>query len=172
MSEYNFKYHPDPIKTGAFIQDKTVVCDCCGKETGTYYKSPFYTASKVTYLCPECIASGKAAEKFNGEFQDSESTDEVSDPAKLDELCLRTPGYHGWQQEYWLAHCDDFCAFLGYPDWKEIEGMGIVEEIEETYREDLCGLDFEDLKKHIAVNGCYLFRCLHCGKHIVYIDFD
>ena len=167
-----FKYHPDPIKTEAFKQDKTVVCNCCGNETGTYYTNPFYSAKDVDYLCPECIASGRAAEKFNGEFQDSESVDEVSDPAKLDELCLRTPGYCGWQQEYWLAHCDDYCAFMGYPDWKEIESMGIVEEIEETYREDLCGLDFEDLKKHIAVNGCYLFKCLHCGKHIVYIDFD
>lgn len=28
-----FKYHPEPLKTGAFKTDKTVVCDCCGKET-------------------------------------------------------------------------------------------------------------------------------------------
>ncbi|MBG2802515.1 CbrC family protein [Proteus sp. WDL240414] len=25
------KYHPEPIKTGAFITDDTVICDCCGK---------------------------------------------------------------------------------------------------------------------------------------------
>ena len=49
-----------------------------------------------------------AASKFDGEFQDPESTDRVSDPDKLDELIHRTPGYCGWQQEYWIAHCDDY----------------------------------------------------------------
>ena len=29
----------------------------------------------------------------------------VDDPEKLDELIHRTPGYSGWQQEYWRAHC-------------------------------------------------------------------
>lgn len=24
-----FKYHPKPLETGAFEQDKTVECDCC-----------------------------------------------------------------------------------------------------------------------------------------------
>ena len=51
-----------------------------------------------------------AASKFDGEFQDPESTDCVSNPDKLDELIHRTPGYCGWQQEYWIAHCDDYCG--------------------------------------------------------------
>ncbi|XPE48877.1 CbrC family protein [Shigella flexneri] len=25
----------------------------------------------------------------------------------LKELVECTPGYHGWQQEFWLAHCGD-----------------------------------------------------------------
>lgn len=172
MSNYNFKYHPDPLKTGIFKNDKTVVCECCGKETDVYYDGPFYTTGSEKIFCPECIATGAAAKKFNGEFQDSESVDEVSDPAKLDELVLRTPGYCGWQQEYWLAHCDDYCAFLGYPNWDELVEMGIDKEIEETYREDICGVDFEDAKYHIQNECCYLFKCLHCGKHFAYIDFD
>lgn len=172
MSEYKFRYHPDPLKTGAFMNDKTVTCDCCGKQTYVYYTNPFYSVNEVNNLCPECIASGAAAEKFDGEFQDESSTDEVSDPAKTDELIHRTPGYCGWQQEYWLAHCDDYCAFLGYPTWEDLEKTGIDKEVEETYREDICGIAFEDAREHIKVNGCYLFRCLHCGKHFVYIDFD
>ena len=172
MNKYSFKYHPDPLATEIFKNDKTVVCECCGKETDVYYVGPFYSYGNESKFCPECISSGKAAEKFDGEFQDSESTDEVSDPEKLDELVHRTPGYCGWQQEYWLAHCDDFCAFLGYPEWDELEKRGLAEEVEETYRGDLCGLDFEDAKEHIKNNECYLFRCLHCGKHFVYIDFD
>ncbi|EFC7612994.1 hypothetical protein CSE53_003500, partial [Escherichia albertii] len=37
-----FKYHPQPLETGAFKQDKTVECDCCEQETSVYYSSPFY----------------------------------------------------------------------------------------------------------------------------------
>ncbi len=172
MSGYNFKYHPDPLKTGAFKNDKTVKCDCCGKVTDVYYDGPFYSVENVEFLCPECIASGAAAEKFDGSFQDSESVDEVSGHDKLNELTLRTPGYCGWQQEYWLAHCDDYCAFMGYYKWSDLESEGLVEEITETYREDICCVPFEDAVRHIKNNDCYLFKCLNCGKHFVYIDFD
>lgn len=167
-----YKYHPDPLKTGAFHNDKTMRCQCCGKDTDIYYTGPFYSVDEVDYLCPECISSGAAAEKFDGEFQNPESVDEVSDPAKLDELVHRTPGYSGWQQEYWLACCDDYCAFLGYYDWNAIEALGVAEELEKTYREDICGLDFEDAKEYLSDNEGYLFRCLHCGKHYIYFDFD
>ena len=107
-----FKYHPDPLATGIFSElEEPAVCPCCGEETSVIYEGPFYSVEEVENLCPACIANGAAAKKFDGEFQDSDSTDEVDDPAKLDELVHRTPGYYGWQQEYWRAHCDDFCAF-------------------------------------------------------------
>lgn len=172
MSEYNFKYHPDPFKTGIFKNDESIVCECCKKQSDVYYAGPFYSVEDVECLCPECISSGAAAEKFDGEFQDSESTDEVSDPEKLDELIHRTPGYCGWQQEYWLAHCDDYCAFLGYYTWAQLEEIGIAKEIEETYRKDICMLDLSDAKDYLQNNEGYLFKCLHCGKHFIYFDFD
>lgn len=172
MSEYSFKYHPDPLKTRAFLNDKKMTCGCCGKKTGIYYTGPFYSIENVDCLCPDCIASGAAAEKFDGEFQDEMSTDQVSDPQKTDELIHRTPGYCGWQQEYWLAHCDDYCAFLGYYTWTQLEETGIAKEIEETYREDICMLDLSDAKDYLLNNEGYLFKCLHCGKHYIYFDFD
>lgn len=172
MSEYKFRYHPDPLKTGAFKNDKTVICDCCNMETNVYYTNPFYSVKEIYALCPDCIASGAAAKKFDGAFQDSESVDEISAPEKLDELVHRTPGYCGWQQEYWLAHCGDYCAFLGYYDWAALEREGLAAEIEETYREDVCGVDFEDAREHLNMESGYLFGCLHCGKHFIYIDFD
>lgn len=64
-------------------------------------------------LCPYCIADGSAAEKFDGEFQDAAGCDKVDAPAKTEELTKRTPGCIGWQQEYRLAHCGDYCAFGG-----------------------------------------------------------
>lgn len=172
MSEYSFKYHPDPLKTRAFRNDKKMTCGCCGKETWIYYTGPFYSIENVDCLCPDCIASGAAAEKFDGEFQDEMSTDQVSDPQKTDELIHRTPGYCGWQQEYWLAHCDDYCAFLGYYTWTQLEETGIAKEIEKTYREDICMLDLSDAKDYLLNNEGYLFKCLHCGKHYIYFDFD
>ena len=96
-----FKYHPNPLNTGAFeISEEGVVCDCCGKVTHIYYEGPFYAVDDIDYLCPACIASGKASEKFDGSFQDDYSVDDgVKDAEKLDELIHRTPGYCGWQQD-------------------------------------------------------------------------
>ena len=134
------------------------------------YRGPFYTIDEVNGLCPDCIASGAAAEKFDGEFQDSESVDEVSDPAKLDELVHRTPGYCGWQQEYWRAHCDDFCAFLGAVGYKELLELGVLAEVLEDL-EDWQREGIQELEKNGDTQG-YLFRCLHCGRHLLQIDYD
>ena len=170
-----FKYHPNPIETGAFIKGEAKECNCCGKQTEIWYESPFYSVEEVGCLCPECIASGQAAEKFDGEFQDPYNVDEVSDPAKLDELVHRTPGYHGWQQEYWVAHCDDYCAFIGYVGWEDLVKMGIDKQIEESYGDEINGWDIETLKEDMVNDGGlqgYLFKCLHCGEYRLYADCD
>ncbi len=78
-----------------------------------------------------------AAEKFAGSFQDDASIEGVEfeydeedefagikntyPDEMLKELVERTPGYHGWQQELSLAHCGDFCAFIGYVGWNDIK---------------------------------------------------
>lgn len=167
----HFRYHPDPLATEAFQElGEPVRCPCCGEETSVVYRGPFYTIDEVNGLCPDCIASGAAAEKFDGEFQDSESVDEVSDPAKLDELVHRTPGYCGWQQEYWRAHCDDFCAFLGTVGYKELLELGVLAEVLEDL-EDWQREGIQELEKNGGAQGC-LFRCLHCGRHLLQIDYD
>jgi len=179
-----FKYHPNPIKTGAFQTDKTVVCECCEKETSIYYSSPFYSVAEIEFLCPECIKNGKASEQFNGEFQDYASIDGISpDPTKpsaffneeaIKEVCKRTPGYRGWQQEVWLTHCNDCCAFIGYVGWDEIQQMGLVTEIENnlpTYSY----YTIEDVRKYCRNNGDmqgYLFCCVVCQKHLLHVDFS
>ena len=170
-----FMYHPDPIKTGAFQQGEPRQCECCEKMTDIWYENPFYSAKSAECLCPQCIASGKAAEKFDGEFQDSACVGEVSDSEKLDELIHRTPGYCGWQQEYWYAHCDDFCEFVGYVGWEDIVEMGIAQQIESNYDQQICGFDFDDIKECMMNGGSlqgYLFRCLHCGEYFLYADCD
>lgn len=162
------------MQTGAFLFSKQpVTCDCCGKETKVYYEGPFYAEDDIEYLCPQCIASGKAAKEFDGSYQDECSIDDdVNDSEKLDELIHRTPGFCGWQQERWLTHCGDYCAYQGRVGAAELNALGVMDEVLQDphwTQED---------KELIAnsVNGgslqCYLFQCLHCGKHKIYFDFD
>jgi len=168
-----FRYHPNPLATGAFEEsEEGVICDCCGKTTHIYYEAPFYAVEDIDYLCPTCIANGDAAKKFDGSFQDDYSVDDVEDSKKLDELIYRTPGYCGWQQEYWRAHCGDFCAYLGRVGAVELKALGIMDEV-------LDDPMWDDVQKEMikeSVNGghlqCYLFQCLHCKKHLLWLDFD
>lgn len=98
--------------------------------------------------------------------------DAVDDPEKLDELIHRTPGYSGWQQEYWRAHCGDYCAYLGNVGASELRALDVLEEVLDDPMWD------DEQKEMIqeSVNGghlqCYLFQCLHCGKHLIWMDFD
>ena len=169
-----FRYHPDPLDTGAFKESgEGVVCDCCGKITRLFYTAPFFSVEDIDYLCPECIADGKAAQKYDGSFHDDYSVDDgVDDPERLDELIHRAPGYCGWQQEYWRAHCGDYCAFLGYVGARELRALGVLDEVLDDPMWD--GEQKEMIRE--SVNGghlqCYLFQCLHCGKHMVWMDFD
>lgn len=171
---YSFKYHPNPIETGAFIRGDSKECNCCGKSTDIWYVSPFYTvADGINCICPECISNGLAAERFAGEFQDSSSVDKVSDNKRLDELIHRTPGYSGWQQEYWIAHCDDYCAFLGYVGWDDLIRLGIDKNVEASYCNQINGWDIEYLKQHMKKDGNlqgYLFKCLHCNQYRLHVD--
>ena len=173
LSIPHFQYHPDPFQTKIFIKrEQAAVCPCCGKETYVTYEGPFYSIKNVENLCPNCIASGAAAEKYDGAFQDPESVDEIDAPEALDELVHRTPGYCGWQQEYWRAHCDDYCAFLGYVGYRELKELGLLEEVLEDpaldpwFRENITELSLDG-----SLQG-YLFQCLHCGKHLLHIDCD
>ena len=169
-----FKYHPNPLATRAFTQAQyAVVCDCCGCSTHIYYDGPFYAIDDINYLCPKCIASGAAAKKFDGAFQDDGCLEtEVLDAEKVDELIHRTPWYSGWQQEYWRSHCGDFCAFIGYVGAAELKALGVLDEV-------LDDPQWSEAEKDLiktSVNGgslqCYLFKCLHCGKHMVWMDCD
>ena len=52
-----FRYHPNPLETGAFEESKEgVVCDCCGKMTHIFYTNPFFSVEDIAYLCPESVS--------------------------------------------------------------------------------------------------------------------
>lgn len=120
-------------------------------------------------ICMECVASGKAVEKFGGGFvQDAEK---ALTKEKIDELFKRTPGYVSWQGENWLACCDDYCEYLGDVGYTELKEMNLIHLIDEFKEEEDADFDNEDLEKGGSPAG-YLFRCLHCGKYRLNVDFD
>jgi len=102
---------------------------------------------------------------FGGEFQDSAACEPVSSSEALDELLHRTPGYNGWQQEQWLSHCGDFCAYLGSVGYEDIS------EFAEDLAADVPLEMMERLSKERSPTG-YLFRCLTCGKSRLAWDSD
>lgn len=165
-----FRYHPDPLTTESFEEGPPEVCPCCGKESTIYYSSFPYSVEDVEHLCPECIASGEAAKKFDAQFvQDAEWEGEV-DVAKSKELFERTPGYLSWQGEHWLSCCNDYCTYLGTVGTQELEEMGIADEVLEEYE---MRHEYTDIREYLYKDGdlCgYLFRCLHCGKYHIYVD--
>ncbi|WP_251652187.1 CbrC family protein [Paenibacillus glycanilyticus] len=63
-----FKYNPEPIKLEVIRKEESV-CPVCSKEREYIYIGPFYSIEDVENICPWCIADGKAAEKYDGEFQ-------------------------------------------------------------------------------------------------------
>ena len=53
--------------------------------------------------------------------------------------------------------------------------MGIDNEIEKNYNQELNGFELKDVKECMYNEGSmqgYLFKCLHCGEHFLYVDCD
>ncbi|PVY36128.1 CbrC family protein [Pontibacter virosus] len=169
-----FRYNPHAEKLG-IIKKENTKCPVCEQEREYVYQGPFYSEDQVEGICPWCIKDGSAAKKYDGEFQDAASCEDVEKEEYLVELTTRTPGYSGWQQERWLSHCGDFCALKGYVGWQEIKPL--KEELAKDL--DVIKSDYdltqEQLEEHLVNNGSmqgYLFECLHCGKHRLTVDAD
>lgn len=74
-----------------------------------------------------------------------------------------------------LAHCGDYCAFVGYVGMEEPEKMGLADEPEDIYRKDSAFFDLDTIREGLYNGGSlqgYLFRCLVCGKYQLYADCD
>lgn len=163
-----FKYQPN-IYDSDYVIYKGGVCQCCGKQVNAYIGS-MYCKKNIDCICLRCVADGAAAKKFNGTF--IQDVAQVLDKEKTDELFNRTPGYCSWQGEYWLACCDDYCAYIGDVGTKELDKLGITDEVINEYE----ALNrYTNIREHLTAKGSmagYLFRCLHCGKYHLWVDAD
>jgi uncharacterized protein CbrC (UPF0167 family) len=173
----SFRYHPDPVATGAF-ERLSGGCRVCGQARGWLYVLGAYGPESLRdAVCPWCIADGSAAERCSVRFNVIGAPPPGVSAAVVEDVERRTPGFSGWQQERWLFHCDDAAAFLGAAGWEELEAHP---DAEATVRADVAGWglepdDIDALVGSLDVDGsatAYLFRCLHCGAHLAYADVD
>jgi len=169
-----FRYHPDPIATGS-IEASDRACQICGQTRGFRYAVPVQCAAKVEAVCPWCIADGSAARKLDGRFSDGDPLIEAGvAPAAVDEVMYRTPGYSSWQQEIWMAHCGDACAFLGDASKEELVALAGPDLDALLERELLRDSDWRGLVSGYVPGGdpaVHHFRCLHCQASLYSLDF-
>lgn len=176
-----FKYSPNAYELDLFEKTEGI-CSICNQKRNIKYTSSFYSIETPEYICPWCIADGKAAKIYDGSFNDYCGIEGVSpDPnnppptiekSLLLEITDKTPSYTSWQQEQWLTHCNEPCAFIGYADSKIIEP--ILEELNEDIERNW-GFDSEHIKNHLTTDGHlvgYLFQCTKCKQHRLHVDCD
>lgn len=111
-----FKYHPNLYELD-ILEHFEGTCECCGRQDDTFYQG-MYTTEDVDYLCLDCVASGRAAERFHGHF--NTGIPRIDNPEAVDELLHRTPGYVSWQEGDWMACCGDYCAYIGPVGTREL----------------------------------------------------
>ncbi len=180
MNLPHFTYNPNAYALDLFETNEGE-CSICHEQRSLQYVGSFYSIEEPDYICPWCIANGKAAEKYDGEFNDycgiegvavMPGDEESSIPkGLLDEICTRTPSYFSWQQEAWLTHCHTPCAFVGYADSEMIEPL--LDELKDDI--DSLGINSELIKNNLTTDGHlvgYLFQCLTCKQHRLHVDFD
>ena len=171
----HFRYHRNVLHTGAVIRSSDV-CPVCKKKRGYAYFSEVFTEDDEEHhgLCPWCIQDGSAARKFNGFAPDPYEFENI-EQSRVDELTKRTPLMETFQDIIWPTHCDDFYEFIDYIwQWDDLVSRGIEKEIIEDLKEN-SDYSVDDLKDGLGSDSCmrsYLFRCLHCGKHHLYVDLD
>jgi uncharacterized protein CbrC (UPF0167 family) len=174
-----FKYHPDPISTGSVRVDPDTPCLGCNQIRGYVYTGPVYTERNFIldqHLCPWCIADGSAERMFGATFNDTGTTEGISDEVRA-EVESRTPGFTAWQQETWLACCGDAAAFLGVAGAAELERdfPKAIPAVKQYLRHELelPKDEAEEVLDGLTKDGepsAYIFRCLHCHKFLAYVD--
>lgn len=169
-----FKYHPNPLATGA-IAESNQVCECCQEARGYIYKASFYSTEEVESICPWCIADGSAAEKYEGSFSDEYPLIAVGISEEIiEEVCKRTPGYNSWQQEVWQCHCGEPCEFHGDAEKQELKELS-GSKLESFLNASRVRPEYwAGILQHYQKAGnpaFYKFKCKKCEEFIFSMDF-
>lgn len=138
---------------------------------GSIYCGPIYSAKVADpTVCLKCIADGSAAAMWEATFTDVLCWSQEVPGSVANEVLRRTPGFNGWQQEHWIAHCGDAAIFLGPVGANELAQLPQqATDALLSGQEITCAVS--DLDRSSSPTG-YVFRCRHCNLHLGYIDFD
>lgn len=171
-----FRYHPDPLATGA-VAAEPVVCQVCRRERSHRYTLPVYSEHDVDSVCPWCIADGSLAATFDaflndiaGHLSSGPPHLRISEPVR-DEVCRRTPGFSSWQEVSWLVCCNNAMQYLGLADhWAIEHEPGLRQALEEF---GVPGEHIAELRADADASLlCHWFRCLHCSTSRGLVDCD
>lgn len=170
-----FKFHPEPLKTGAIVVE-AITCECCGKDSDYRYDGPFYSEKEVTDLCPDCIANGQAATRFDGCFTER---DDIQVPRGvqyynelLNEIALRTPGLLSDQQGKWLWLENAPGVYQGHIGLEFAETYGDDFWISVRENSGISEAELPSIKAGIKSGAIslYCFKSLHSDRRSGYID--
>lgn len=163
-----FKYHPNLYHTQIVVFGKGI-CNCCKKKTEAYIES-MYAEEETDCICLDCVADGKAASMFDGQFV--QDADVIDNEEATDELFHRTPGYFSWQGENWKACCNDYCAYIAGLDEKDFLDSTIREQLKSGEIINDTDMTVEDIINGASYIRGYLFKCLHCNRQYLRVDMD
>ena len=169
-----FKYHPDPISTGS-IKKSNRTCESCEEQRGFIYTGSFYSKHSLNDICPWCIASGFAADKYDGSFISQIDLVQVIDTREpkrgmskfflslfsvngsnsdkslranwREELFYRTPGFSSYQEEIWLSCCDTPCEFRGLATVDDFRKISEEEKLRLFQNSSVCAEYLEELQE-------------------------
>ncbi len=169
-----FRYHPDPLRTG-MIRQSEQQCAVCEQSRGYIYTGSVYSIKAIEHVCPWCIASGEAARKFNATFAEGFYSPHDKIPAAIiNEVMERTPGYESWQGDVWLSHCDDACEFHGDADREDLKRIDPEERARLEYENPWMAEGWNEIVQSYQPGGqpaFYKFICKHCGVVLFHTDY-
>lgn len=120
-----FRFHPGAYNRS--FEPSEAVCPACRRTAIWLYIDNFYSVAGSA-VCARCIASGRAAEMFKGEFFDTRL--EGAAPALRAEVLQRTPGFPVFNPFDWPVLDGAPLAFIGYGDepavWNDAEARAAI----------------------------------------------
>lgn len=170
-----FRYFKQPHQFSTY-QAASRRCDVCEHE-GPGYGGPFYGTRAITFVCEDCLASGRLQHygattndgntealrqqvwEWNPDLSDVERARLVQE--RTIELTLLTPHLVTWQEVVWPAHCGDYCRFIkevGQPELAHPSPEGDGEAFFAAHAHDIADRShahamWEGIRSDIPING-------------------
>ena len=187
---YMFRYFLGPVHEMSDLVDGDAVCSLCGRTRRCFRLESALCSTLAADArgsavgCIECLQQGRFEFWHDTEigvldenglthvYKHNQPPPEDFPPSALIEL-RRTPQIVTWQQELWLAHCNDFMAYIGTWEPRDFhantvggDGRLLFLEMTDKKYQHLWDVSLPPGATRLESWHAtfYAFRCLHCGK--------